>query len=1034
MRIKKLGSHASHDLAFDVIEKSKQSIVFVESKQSAEKTAEEIARLVRKYKKKNEALRKLADDIRDALGSPTKQCIRLAECVEQGIAFHHAGLVAQQRELIEDAFRKGVITTICATPTLCLSPHTNVWHGVSETTVSALNVSHPLLVLSNNSFIHLKPEHIQRNLNLLKLVQIKSVSGYSIDVTPSHKMLIKRNNEKIVIPAEKIRLTDRIATIGKINIDHPRNPTIKDFVAHDLNYIFDPQLSYFIGAMLGDGYSGASGKEKMIIFKSQPMIVGRDPEIFNTVKDVCVKLNISTRAQNSYHGVPQLIMGKNKWFRTFLVNCGIEQRDKKYISEKLMIMNSDNIVSLLRGLFDTDGYVRKNVCVGISSVSEQLIRQIQKLLLRFGIVSFIRKRNGSVMNIYNKEYKTLPCFELSIFQNKSIVDFYRYVGFNLQRKQDTLLELVSKIISNVRYISCNSCHYKIYKDIFSGRTKDQQSWGLLKLNVINTLGSYGELSSNKLKNILEFTPRAKENRLNHHYELIKKRKIGTISKTEWFWSLNQIGAWIYHNLIKDNKSIIEFFKLRNCPLCNTELHWIVKKTWRSSDFDGDLFWDKVKSVTEVESQPEVYDVVLPHNPQNDHMFVANGFVVHNSYGVDTPAYRVIMKTLKRYGTGSWGMNWIPVLDYLQCAGRAGRPNFHDDYGEAIAIAKNDVERDEIVAQYVHGKPESIFSKLAVEPVLRTYVLSLIAIGFARTKQQLITFFGKTFWAHQYKDMIQLERIIDKMLLLLDKWGFILQNKLDDFVSADELGKDQTIRATPLGKRVAELYLDPFTAFHLIKGMRTLKEKMYSDFGILQLISCTLEMRPLLRMRVKDHEFVQAALLEHYSDLLMMEPSTYDPTYDDFVDSVKTALFFIEWIDEKTEEELLEMFNIRPGESRTKISNADWLLYGLSELLPLMNMHERVADIKRMRIRVQYGAKEELLTLLRLDGVGRVRARKLHRNGLKDLGALKKVDELTLSSIVGKAIAQKIKKQLGEENDVVLGVRKGQMGLAKYDAE
>ena len=167
---------------------------------------------------------------------------------------------------------------------------------------------------------------------------------------------------------------------------------------------------------------------------------------------------------------------------------------------------------------------------------------------------------------------------------------------------------------------------------------------------------------------------------------------------------------------------------------------------------------------------------------------------------------------------------------------------------------------------------------------------------------------------------------------------------------------------------------------------------------------------------------------------MMEPSTYDPTYDDFVDSVKTALFFIEWIDEKTEEELLEMFNIRPGESRTKISNADWLLYGLSELLPLMNMHERVADIKRMRIRVQYGAKEELLTLLRLDGVGRVRARKLHRNGLKDLGALKKVDELPLSSIVGKAIAQKIKKQLGEENDVVLGVRKGQMGLAKYDAE
>src|SRR3989344_3080126 len=108
------------------------------------------------------------------------------------------------------------------------------------------------------------------------------------------------------------------------------------------------------------------------------------------------------------------------------------------------------------------------------------------------------------MNIYNKEYKTLPCFELSVFQNKSIVDFYRYVGFHLQRKQDTLLELVSKIISNVRYSSCDSCNYKIYRYIFSGRTKAQTKWGASKLKVIVALGNHGELSSNKLKESLGF--------------------------------------------------------------------------------------------------------------------------------------------------------------------------------------------------------------------------------------------------------------------------------------------------------------------------------------------------------------------------------------------------------------------------------------------------------------------------------------------------------------------------------------------------
>ena len=397
-----------------------------------------------------------------------------------------------------------------------------------------------------------------------------------------------------------------------------------------------------------------------------------------------------------------------------------------------------------------------------------------------------------------------------------------------------------------------------------------------------------------------------------------------------------------------------------------------------------------------------------------------------AFGVDTPAFRVILKSLKRF-SGKWGADWIPVLEYLQMAGRAGRPNFHDTYGEAIALAKSDVEHDEIHARYIMGKPEEVFSKLAVEPVLRTYVLSLIAAGFARTKRQLTDFFSRTFWAHQYQDMLQLERIINKMLALLEKWEFI-QLKKNDFVSAADMGEEPLV-ATMLGRRVAQLYIDPYTAHYFIKNLR--KGKEAHAFALLQLISHSLEMRPLLRVRAKEQEKVQAVLLDNYEHLLEIEPNVYDPGYDEFLDSIKTTMFFCDWIDEQTEEKLLETYMIRPGEIRSKIASADWLLYTIEELCPLLEMHSLLKEIKKLRMRVQYGSREELLTLLRLNGVGRVRARKLYRNQLRDFHDLKSVDEGNLAQIVGKRTASSIKEQLGERKIVKIGQRKGQMGIEKY---
>lgn len=409
-------------------------------------------------------------------------------------------------------------------------------------------------------------------------------------------------------------------------------------------------------------------------------------------------------------------------------------------------------------------------------------------------------------------------------------------------------------------------------------------------------------------------------------------------------------------------------------------------------------------------------------------------------GVDLPAFRTILKDLKRYA-GNWGMQWIPVLEYQQMCGRAGRPGM-EDYGEAIAIASSEGEFDEIYSRYLLGKPENIYSKLAVEPVLRTYLLSLIVSGIVRDVEGIFRFFEKTFWAHQYQDMSRLKMIISKVLNLLEEYEFIIKDeeknttKKNDFASADTLLKSNSavVRATVLGTRVSQLYIDPYTAHQMICALRRSPKATLEEFSFLQMVCYTLEMRPLLKVKAKEYDAIMETLQRKTDTLITLEPTLYDPEYDEFLNSVKTSSMLYDWINEKDEEFLMATYDVRPGELHAKLENADWLLHGTEEISRLMGFPQLATAVSKLRFRLEYGAKEELFALLKLRNIGRVRARKLYSNGIRDIGVLKATDIGTLSQLLGKALAIDIKKQIGEdviEEPVPEGKRKGQISLMDY---
>ncbi|TYL39732.1 ski2-like helicase [Natronococcus pandeyae] len=111
-------------LVRDIVQEGGSSLVFVNSRRNAEAAARRLGQVTSRELTDDERaeLVELADEIRE--DSDTETSRDLADCVERGSAFHHAGLSSTQRSIVEDAFRERLLKVISATPTLAAGVNT----------------------------------------------------------------------------------------------------------------------------------------------------------------------------------------------------------------------------------------------------------------------------------------------------------------------------------------------------------------------------------------------------------------------------------------------------------------------------------------------------------------------------------------------------------------------------------------------------------------------------------------------------------------------------------------------------------------------------------------------------------------------------------------------------------------------------------------------------------------------------------------------------------------------------------------------
>ena len=377
-------------------------------------------------------------------------------------------------------------------------------------------------------------------------------------------------------------------------------------------------------------------------------------------------------------------------------------------------------------------------------------------------------------------------------------------------------------------------------------------------------------------------------------------------------------------------------------------------------------------------------------------------------GVNLPARRVIVRDLKRWESAFQSNQPLPVLEVLQMLGRAGRPGF-DSEGEGVLMAKDIAQAEEAESAYFRGEPEPVVSRLGAEPALRTHLLALIAAGATSDREALHGFLDRTLFGAQ-GELWRTQHRLNRVLEFLREEGLITITGAEpgEFAPASET-QCEGFAATDFGRRVAQLYVDPLTGVTIRRALESGVPP--NPLGLLHMVARTPDIHSLY-VRKQELETYLVRMMNAEGELMLPTPED-QVEMEFYLWDLKTALLLQDWSEEMPEEQLLKRYSTTPGDIRAKVDVAEWLLYAATELARLL-APEAVAELEQLRTRITHGVRRELLPLLALPGVGRIRARALFNHGFAAPDVFATATEVELARVPG--IGPRLAEQLAGKRE------------------
>ena len=358
------------------------------------------------------------------------------------------------------------------------------------------------------------------------------------------------------------------------------------------------------------------------------------------------------------------------------------------------------------------------------------------------------------------------------------------------------------------------------------------------------------------------------------------------------------------------------------------------------------------------------------------------------YGVNLPSKSVAIRDTTRWTSN--GPQPIPVFDYEQMSGRAGRPQY-DDVGYSYLIAKTADEAINLEDYYINGEIELTNSKLIDnKDAVYKQIIAQIASTLSKDLDELVDFFEKTLYGYQMSNNPSMSLFASDSL----KWElenglqFLLQNGI---IRATPEG----LKTTKFGNLIAKSNYTVETAVKIKEYISTM-----DTFNIPEFIYALAETPdlPLITFKGKKNK---DPVREKMSEMGLFAVDIGNPE--------ATAVSLIEWINERNEFEIENKYGVYSASTRRTAYEASRLIRFAKNTAEVLGDYSNLKDYDYLSARLYYGVKEDIIPLV--VGVKRL-GRKRARNVVDIFGLdLKSVSEKELQKIdgIGETLSKKIKQ-------------------------